>query len=249
MKANKISLNASKTELIIFRDPKKKIFHNLKIKIDGKKLVPCKSVKYLGIYIDCHLNWHSHLAVMIPKLNRAIGMLSKIRYYVNTDTLKMIYFAIFSSIMSYGSQIWGQTKTVLSKLGIIQNKAIRIITFEKFQASSLPLYKKSDILKLEDLVNMQNFLFVYDNIKSNLPTPLCCKISFVDYRHEQRHVEKYQLKRLVTRTITYGSKSIYSKSIDIWNFVNKNPSIDFLGPKRGGIKNSIYAYLMSKYQD
>ena len=50
LRANKISLNASKTELIIFRDPRKKITYNMKIKIDGKKILPCSSVKYLGIY-------------------------------------------------------------------------------------------------------------------------------------------------------------------------------------------------------
>ena len=37
LKANKISLNASKTEMIIFRDPRRKIDFDLKIKIDGKK--------------------------------------------------------------------------------------------------------------------------------------------------------------------------------------------------------------------
>ena len=52
LKANKISLYASKTELIIFKDPKKNISHELKIKIDGKKLIPSTSVKYLGLFID-----------------------------------------------------------------------------------------------------------------------------------------------------------------------------------------------------
>ena len=47
LKANKISINTSKTELIVFRDPKKKSPHELKIKIDGKKLIPSTSVKYL----------------------------------------------------------------------------------------------------------------------------------------------------------------------------------------------------------
>ena len=36
LKANKISLNASKTEMILFRHPNKDINYNLKIKIDGK---------------------------------------------------------------------------------------------------------------------------------------------------------------------------------------------------------------------
>ena len=48
LKVNKISLNASKTELITFRDPRKKIDYDLKIKISGKKITPSKYVKYLG---------------------------------------------------------------------------------------------------------------------------------------------------------------------------------------------------------
>ena len=66
LRANKISLNASKTELIIFRDPRKKITYSMKIKINGKKLTPYSSVKYLGIYIDEHLNWNTHLAELRP---------------------------------------------------------------------------------------------------------------------------------------------------------------------------------------
>ena len=38
LRANKISLNTSKTELILFRDPRKKSSHELKVKIDGKRL-------------------------------------------------------------------------------------------------------------------------------------------------------------------------------------------------------------------
>ena len=48
LKANKISLNTSKTELIIFRHPSKIInYRDLKIKIEGKRLAPSKYVQYL----------------------------------------------------------------------------------------------------------------------------------------------------------------------------------------------------------
>ena len=58
----------------------------MKIKIDCKRLTPCSSVKYLGVYIDQHLNWNVHLSELKPKLSRAVGMLSKIRHYVNKET-------------------------------------------------------------------------------------------------------------------------------------------------------------------
>ena len=84
--AKKIHLNASKTELLIFRHPNKPINYNLKIKIDGKKIIPSKYVKYLGILIDSHLNWEFQSEILPTKLSRAIGMLSKIRHYVPYDT-------------------------------------------------------------------------------------------------------------------------------------------------------------------
>ena len=81
------------------------------LKIDGKKLIPSKFVKYLGILIDEHLNWHAHQTALSTKLSRAIGMLYKIGHFVDHATLRMIYFGIFSSILMYGCQIWGQITT------------------------------------------------------------------------------------------------------------------------------------------
>ena len=57
-KANKISLNSSKAELIIFRHPNKVIYYcNLKIKIDGKRVAPSKYLKYLRIFIHSQLTF------------------------------------------------------------------------------------------------------------------------------------------------------------------------------------------------
>ena len=50
--ANKISLNVSKTELIMFKPRIKKFDFDLKFKLNGKRIYSTKSVKYLGIKID-----------------------------------------------------------------------------------------------------------------------------------------------------------------------------------------------------
>ena len=51
LKANKISLNSSKSEAILFRHTNKNIDYELKLKIDGKRIFITNSVKYLGIYL------------------------------------------------------------------------------------------------------------------------------------------------------------------------------------------------------
>ena len=126
LRANKISLNASKTEVLIFKHPNKQLLYSnnynekvpfdIKIKIDGKKIKPSSYVKYLGILIDSQLNWNFHVDNLSTKLSRASGMLSKVRYYVNQKVLISIYNGIFSSLISYGSQIWGQNSNIQLKI-------------------------------------------------------------------------------------------------------------------------------------
>ena len=221
----------------------------MKIKIDGKKLTPCSSVKYLGIYIDEHLNWNTHLAELKPKLSRAVGMLSKLRHFVNKETLRMVYFGIFSSIFSYGAQIWGQHNSVSKKLQVLQNKALRIMHFQPPRTSASPFLKLSNILKFNDLVSHQNFLFAHDSLKDALPKALRGKLDTLDHIHETRLLaSNIQLKRPRSKTILYGSKSIISRAIDVWNSINKNhPNVKFLEKSRAVCKLLTKKIFISNY--
>ena len=249
LRANRISLNASKTELIIFRDPRKKINEELRFKINGKKLVPCKSVKYLGVFIDCFLNWNTHLISLSKKLSRAAGMLSKIRHYVDWSTLHMVYYGIFSSIMYYGSQIWGQLNHITKKVQILQNKALRIMHFQPPRTSATQLFKISQVLKITDLVNLQNFLLAYDSLNDNLPLPLRGKLNFLTRENQiTRNLGYLQLSRPRTKTVTYGTKSILSKATDFWNCINKTYHSELLHTKsRNVCKNFIKEMLLAQY--
>ena len=60
LNANKIALNVSKTELVFFKTNRKKINSDIKIKLNGKKIYPTTSVRYLGVKIDSNLNWKEH---------------------------------------------------------------------------------------------------------------------------------------------------------------------------------------------
>ena len=73
----------------------------------GEMIYPSKYVKYLGILIDHDLNCY-HIDLLVPKLSRAIGILSKIRHFVTIDNLRNIYFGIFSSKLTHGADICGQ---------------------------------------------------------------------------------------------------------------------------------------------
>ena len=46
--------------------------------------------KYLGVYIDDEMNWSYHINHLIQHLRKSIGMICKIRYYVNEKTTRML---------------------------------------------------------------------------------------------------------------------------------------------------------------
>ena len=67
-KANKLSLNISKTKYMIFRNEKMtKICNNFELFIDGTKLervgkeFETKSFKFVGVHLDETLNWDYHI--------------------------------------------------------------------------------------------------------------------------------------------------------------------------------------------
>ena len=48
--------------------------------MNGFKLTPVDYIKYIGMYIDKNLDWNQHIQEQTKKLNRANGIISKLRY-------------------------------------------------------------------------------------------------------------------------------------------------------------------------
>ena len=126
----KLPSNFDKTEMILFKPTKKPLDCQLKLKLNGKRLYQTSSVKYLGIKIDQYLNWQDHTNNITIKLNKANAMLYNVRQFVNQRTLISIYHAIFNSHLNYASIVWGQTKSSINRVFIIQKKALRTTHFK-----------------------------------------------------------------------------------------------------------------------
>ena len=98
------------------------------------------------------------------KISRDIGVLRKIRHFVDTKTLVQLYHAIILPFFSYGCIVWGNTYDHnIKPLQIIQRKAMRLITFSKFDAHTSPLFAKLNLVKLQDHIKLQT-LFLCTNL-------------------------------------------------------------------------------------
>ena len=72
LRLNKLSLNAGKTELVFFHSSRYTLdYDKVYINVNGVRLHPVDYIKYLGMYIDKHLNWNFHISNLSKQLSRA----------------------------------------------------------------------------------------------------------------------------------------------------------------------------------
>ena len=249
--ANKISLNCSKTELVIFHSNKSNKTFDFKIKINGSKVIPADNIKYLGVHLDDVLSGWKHCKVLTEKLNRANGMLCKVRHYVPKDELVSIYHAIFSSHLTYNCQVWGiSNNSYVKKIEKLQNKAMKIINFKEFTAPSNPLYADCELLKLNDVIMLKNCLFVHDFLNNCLPNcfkDYYQKLNMVYDHYETRGSSRGALFVPATSTSKYGINSITYQSIKSWNHISSLIKTRLSALSRTNLKNTLTHYFLDKY--
>ena len=167
IRANRLSLNTSKTEFVIFKSKNKIITKHLNFRISGQKIKPSSQVKYLEIIVQDDLHWNSHLTILRKKISRSVGLLSEVRYYVPKYLLRTIYHSIFNSHLIYASEIWGenQTNCYFKKLPHLQGKALRIIDFKPQTSPFDCIFKGNKILRISDFVNYKYVLFVGKSLR------------------------------------------------------------------------------------
>ena len=61
LKLNRLALNISKTNFLIFNTDRRKLSHNVTLKLDKKAITEKQSIKYLGVIVDHHLMWKDHI--------------------------------------------------------------------------------------------------------------------------------------------------------------------------------------------
>ena len=157
---NKIALNATKTEVILFKNKGKTNLSKLNLKLCRKNLYPIESTRYLGVIVDENLNCKKHVNDVSHKLIWGNAILSKIGNYVTKGTLRTVYFVIFHSYINYAPVAWGNMNYLQQRISLLQKKALRIMHFVQFNSHTSPLFYNSNILKFIDIIHTENFVFI-----------------------------------------------------------------------------------------
>ena len=104
---NLLSLNLDKTHYMQFIN-KNSSPTDLNTGHGNKKIANTCTTKFLGLPLENTLSWKTHIDPIVPKLSSATFAIRTIKPFLSQDSLKMIFYSYFHSIMTYGIIFWGK---------------------------------------------------------------------------------------------------------------------------------------------
>jgi hypothetical protein len=188
-RSNKMAVNTSKTKFIVFRTHGKKInanecvlsFNNNepgypedpalisnidRIHNEGIE----KNFKLLGVLFDEYLSFGDHISYLCAKVSKSLFCLNRIKNFVDANSLKMLYYAMVHSHISYCLNVYGNANTTnLQRLRVKQKESIRVINNAGYRDHTAPLFKLNCILPLDEMIKFSNLLFMHRYSILNLP--------------------------------------------------------------------------------
>ena len=202
LNSNKLSLNVSKSNFVIFHPYQRKVYREVNLKIldnNSEQLVSLERktyVKYLGVLIDGNLSWKYHINYISTKISKGIGIIARLRHLVPRATLLNIYRSLIEPYISYGLVAWGQAANAhLNKLVILQKRVLRLMYFTDYTSHSAPLFACSGILPIKMLYFKLVASLLHD-IENHCAPP---NISELFTRTEQVH--SYSTRSLVAESL------------------------------------------------
>ncbi len=188
LKSNKLSLNVIKSKYMIFHTAQKNVIP-LQLNIGNTIIERVYEFNFLGLTINENLNWKSHVDKIANKISKSMGILNKLKHFLHLNAKLLIYSALISSYLNFGILAWGYKCDRIVKL---QKRIVRIVSISKFNAHTEPIFKTLKLLKVKDILKLQELKFYYKYEHNKLPyylakLPLNMNTSIHNYETRTQH--------------------------------------------------------------
>ena len=92
-RANKLSLNISKTNYMLFTYQKQQDI-NIDLQLSNSKIQRTKCAQFLGLYIDDKLKWDEHIYMMKKEISTSFFAINKVKHVMPKRQLSTFYYRI-----------------------------------------------------------------------------------------------------------------------------------------------------------
>lgn len=219
---NKLVLNASKTEIIIFGSQHLLNKVNLtSISLCGVNVSIADKARNLGITFDSLLSFEQRSKQLSSSCFFQLRQLWSIRNCLSDTSSEILVHAFVSSRLDYCNSLFlSCSKSVLDRLQKIQNAAARLILRAKRSDSASPMLQQLHWLKIPERIEFKSCLTTYKCLNNLAPSYLsdfCTPLNTISLRSDLRSVASGKLNVPKCKTVSYGDKSYPIAGPRQWN--------------------------------
>ena len=196
-------------------------FKCLDLTISDTPIEQVEEHKLLGLLIDKHLTWQSHLAYICAKVAQRLALLRRIKSFLSTDDRLIFYRAMVARLYEYGCIIWGDvSKNIVNRITTLQKYAGRIILDIKKprEINRTELFKKLTWLPFCDRITFLRATLMFKCFNNAAPTYLSDKFHKVRDPHNiytrQATVDDLSLPKF---KLAKAQNSFSFKGAKLWN--------------------------------
>ena len=134
------------------------------LKINGTHIERKRETNFLGLFINEHMNWNTHIFNISKTITKTLGVMNRLKHYLPQRILQILYNSLILSHLNSNITAWGFASHKLCRL---QKRALRLITDSRYNAHTHPLFKALGTLTLDDTFKMQCLKFYYKFIQGH----------------------------------------------------------------------------------
>ena len=184
--------------------------------IDNNVLEKVESTKFLGVFVDCKLNWATHVSNVSQKISKGLGILSRLRNTLPPNILLTFYYTLIYPYLNYCTLVWGCAgSSILNKVLVLQKRAVRVITSSPYCSESSPLFFRLHILKVSDTYKLQVAMLMF-KVKYKL-LPLSCMHHFKINLQGVYNIRQYRYFENIAFRTNIRERAIAIYGPRLWN--------------------------------
>ena len=213
--SNKLKLNVSKTNCILFQNRSLNNF-SPPVFLNNELIQQFKYTKSLGVVIDENLYWKHHIDQTCLKLSKITGILYRVRHNLTTEAMISIYYTLCYPHLIYCVPIWTCTwPSFLHSLIIAQNKNFRCIYSLKKFDSVTEVINLAKTLKFPYIHNFFTLLLILKNLGQNRIFRLIENVSHTRSNNVNLVCPVFRTKLFKNSVFNFGPKLFNSLPLDL----------------------------------
>ena len=217
MLRNRLKMNDSKTEMMVFASPRVKL-PTLSVAVGVASHQPAGQVRNLGVTLDVHLNMEAHVKRVCQVSYFQLKTIRTVQNVLSPEALERLVHAFVTARLDYCNSILvGIPDAAIQKLQLLQNSAARLVSKTGRYEHITPVLKALHWLPVKYRIEFKIIILTYKALHELAPPYIRNMLQMYHPTRTLRSAGSNLLLIPQVRLKTFGRRSFHYAAPTLWN--------------------------------